>query len=56
MGGKGALPWLNELPTFFHWILSQEGDATIESPPALQEAFRTMAKQVADLYREDADA
>jgi proteasome accessory factor B len=41
---------------FLRWILSQEGDATIDSPPALQEAFRTLAEQVADLYREDADA
>jgi len=41
---------------FVRWILSQEGEATIESPPALQEAFRTMARQVADLYREDDDA
>ncbi|MGW8268046.1 MAG: helix-turn-helix transcriptional regulator [Longimicrobiales bacterium] len=41
---------------FVRWILSQEGDATIESPPALQDAVRTMARQVADLYREDADA
>ena len=41
---------------FVRWILSQEGEAPIESPPALQEAYRTMAKQVADLYREDADA
>jgi predicted DNA-binding transcriptional regulator YafY len=41
---------------FIRWILSQEGEATIESPPALQKALRTMAKQVADLYRGDANA
>jgi len=41
---------------FTRWILSQEGDAFIESPPALQEAFRTMARQVADLCQGDADA
>ncbi|MFH1766442.1 MAG: WYL domain-containing protein [Gemmatimonadota bacterium] len=41
---------------FLRWILSLEGDAVIESPPALQEALRTLAKQVADLYRGDANA
>jgi len=41
---------------FLRWILSLEGDAVIESPPALKEALRTMARQVADLYRENPDA
>jgi len=41
---------------FIRWILSQEGEAVIESPPALQKALRTMAKQVANLYRRDANA
>jgi predicted DNA-binding transcriptional regulator YafY len=41
---------------FIRWILSQEGEAEIEDPPALREGLRAMAKQVADLYREDADA
>jgi predicted DNA-binding transcriptional regulator YafY len=41
---------------FLRWILSQEGEASIESPPALQEALRTLAKQVAALYQEDANA
>jgi hypothetical protein len=41
---------------FIRWILSQEGDAVIESPPALQDALRTMAKQVAELYRGDVNA
>ena len=41
---------------FLRWILSQEGDATIEAPPALQQALQTLAKQVADLYRGDANA
>ena len=40
---------------FLRWILSLQGEAQIESPPALAEGLRTMAKQVADLYREDAD-
>jgi proteasome accessory factor B len=39
---------------FLRWILSLQGDAVIESPPALREAFGTLVKQVADLYREDA--
>jgi len=41
---------------FIRWILSQEGDASIESPPALQQALKTLANQVADLYRRDANA
>ena len=41
---------------FIRWILSQEGDAKIESPPALQEALRTLANQVAALYRGEANA
>jgi predicted DNA-binding transcriptional regulator YafY len=41
---------------FLRWILSLEGEAVIESPPALKEALRVMAQQVADLYEEDADA
>ena len=41
---------------FLRWILSLEGEAVIESPPALREALGTMAKQVADLYRDDANA
>ena len=40
---------------FLRWILSQEGDAIIESPPALQDAYRTLAKQVAALYEGDAN-
>jgi predicted DNA-binding transcriptional regulator YafY len=40
---------------FFRWILSLEGEAVIESPPALREGLLAMAQQVADLYREDAD-
>ncbi|MFC1660798.1 helix-turn-helix transcriptional regulator [Gemmatimonadota bacterium] len=40
---------------FLRWILSLEGEAVIESPPALREGLLAMAKQVADLYREDAD-
>ncbi|MGD2122304.1 MAG: WYL domain-containing protein [Gemmatimonadota bacterium] len=41
---------------FVRWILSLEGQAVIEDPPELQEALLTMARQVADLYRENADA
>jgi len=41
---------------FLRWILSLEGEAMIESPPALKEALRSMARQVADIYREDPDA
>jgi proteasome accessory factor B len=41
---------------FLRWILSQEGEAVIVSPPALQQALRTLAKQVADLYQGDANA
>jgi predicted DNA-binding transcriptional regulator YafY len=41
---------------FLRWILSLEGEAVIESPQALKDALRTMARQVADLYTEDADA
>jgi len=31
-------------------------EAVIEAPPSLKEAFRALAQQVADLYREDANA
>ena len=41
---------------FIRWILSQEGDATIEAPPALRQALQTLAKQVADLYRGETNA
>ncbi|MCJ7627505.1 MAG: WYL domain-containing protein [Longimicrobiales bacterium] len=41
---------------FLRWILSLEGDAVIESPPSLQNALRTLANQVADLYRGEANA
>jgi proteasome accessory factor B len=41
---------------FLRWILSLEGDARIESPPALQDAFQALARQVADLYRRDRNA
>jgi predicted DNA-binding transcriptional regulator YafY len=41
---------------FLRWILSMEGEAVIEAPPSLKEAFRALAQQVADLYREDANA
>lgn len=41
---------------FLRWILSLEGEAIIESPPALQQALRALANQVADLYRGDANA
>jgi hypothetical protein len=40
---------------FLRWILSLEGEAVIESPPDLAEGLRAMAKEVAVLYREDAD-
>lgn len=41
---------------FLRWILSLQGDAVIESPPDLAKGLQTMARQVANLYREDADA
>jgi len=40
---------------FLRWILSLEGDAVIESPVSLREGLRNLAKQVADIYREDSD-
>jgi predicted DNA-binding transcriptional regulator YafY len=41
---------------FLRWILSLGGEGTIEAPGALAEALEQLARQVADLYREDADA
>jgi len=41
---------------FLRWILSLEGEAVIESPQTFKAALREMAKEVADLYREDGDA
>jgi proteasome accessory factor B len=35
---------------FLRWVLSLEGDAVVEDPPELREAFRTMVRAVAGLY------
>lgn len=41
---------------FLRWVLSLQGEAVIESPPSLTDAFHTLAQRVADLYRRDANA
>jgi predicted DNA-binding transcriptional regulator YafY len=38
---------------FLRWVLSLEGDARVEAPPDLAEAFREMAAAVAALYGRD---
>jgi len=35
---------------FLRWVLSLEGDAVVEDPPALREAFQAMVRAVAALY------
>ncbi len=47
---------LRQPEPFLRWILSLGGEATIEAPAALAEALEELARRVADLYREDADA
>ena len=41
---------------FVRWILSQEGEAEIVSPPELRAALRALAHAVEHAHRGDADA
>ena len=44
---------------FLRWVLSLEGDARVEDPPELRDAFQSLVSAVAARYgaaKEDADA
>jgi proteasome accessory factor B len=47
---------LHQTEPFLRWILSQEGEAVIESPPELVAGFQELRSRVAALYAEDGGA
>ncbi|MDT8341258.1 MAG: WYL domain-containing protein [Longimicrobiales bacterium] len=43
---------VRQADTFLRWLLTQQGEAEPLDPPEVVEAFRGLARQVADLYEE----